>query len=106
MIEVENLSKRYGEKLAVDGPDFVVQPAIVTGFLGRLAAGLWHPGTPVGPQHRPPVPPAYRPIDIPVGADLSDLLNTRPRFDIGTTAWAGSRRCPGRRGGPPWPGRA
>ena len=86
MIEVENLSKRYGEKLAVDGPDFVVQPAIVTGFLGRLAAGLWHPGTPVGPQHRPPVPPAYRPIDIPVGADLSDLLNTRPRFDIGTTA--------------------
>ena len=52
----------------------------------RLAAGLWHPGTPVGPQHRPPVPPAYRPLDIPVGADLSDLLNTRPRFDVGTTA--------------------
>jgi dipeptidase E len=25
------------------------------------------------------------PIDIPVGADLSDLLNTRPRFDVGTT---------------------
>lgn len=46
------------------------------------------------------------PIDIPAGADLSDLLNTRPRFDIGTTAWAGSRRCPGRRCGPPWPGRA
>ena len=40
------------------------------------------------------------PIDIPAGADLSDLLNTRPRFDIGTTAWAGSRRCPGRRCGP------
>ena len=34
MIEVENLSKRYGEKLAVDGLDFVVQPGIVTGFLG------------------------------------------------------------------------
>ena len=30
--------------------------------------------------------PAYRPIDIPVGAGLSDLLNTRPRFDVGTTA--------------------
>jgi dipeptidase E len=26
------------------------------------------------------------PIDIPIGADLSDLLNTRPRFDIGTTS--------------------
>jgi dipeptidase E len=26
------------------------------------------------------------PIDIPIGADLSDLLNTCPRFDIGTTA--------------------
>ena len=34
MIEVENLSKRYGEKLAVAGLDFVVQPGIVTGFLG------------------------------------------------------------------------
>ena len=30
MIEVENLTKRYGEKLAVDGLDFVVQ----TDFLG------------------------------------------------------------------------
>ena len=34
MIEVENLSKRYGDKLSVDGLDFVVQPGIVTGFLG------------------------------------------------------------------------
>jgi len=34
MIEVENLSKRYGNKLAVDGLNFVVQPGIVTGFLG------------------------------------------------------------------------
>ena len=39
MIEVENLSKRYGEKLAVDGLDFVVQPGIVTGFLGPNGAG-------------------------------------------------------------------
>ena len=39
MIEVENLSKRPGEKLAVDGLDFVVQPGIVTGFLGRNGAG-------------------------------------------------------------------
>ena len=39
MIEVENLSKRYGEKLAVDGLSFVVQPGIVTGFLGPNGAG-------------------------------------------------------------------
>jgi ABC-2 type transport system ATP-binding protein len=39
MIEVENVSKRYGEKVAVDGLDFVVQPGIVTGFLGPNGAG-------------------------------------------------------------------
>ena len=39
MIEVENLTKRYGEKLAVDGLDFVVRPGIVTGFLGPDGAG-------------------------------------------------------------------
>jgi ABC-2 type transport system ATP-binding protein len=53
MIEVQNLSKRYGDKLAVDALDFVVQPGIVTGFLGpngagksttmRMIAGLDHP---------------------------------------------------------------
>jgi ABC-2 type transport system ATP-binding protein len=39
MIEVNNLSKRYGEKLAVDGLDFAVQPGVVTGFLGPNGAG-------------------------------------------------------------------
>ena len=39
MIEIENLSKRYGEKLAVDDLDFVVQPGTVTGFLGPNGAG-------------------------------------------------------------------
>ena len=39
MIEVDNLSKRYGNKLAVDGLSFVVQPGIVTGFLGPNGAG-------------------------------------------------------------------
>jgi ABC-2 type transport system ATP-binding protein len=35
MIEVENLSKRYGDKLAVDGLSFVVRPGVVTGFSAR-----------------------------------------------------------------------
>src|ERR1700712_2684795 len=39
MIEVENLSKRYGTKLAVDELNFVVQPGIVTGFLGPNGSG-------------------------------------------------------------------
>ena len=39
MIEVENLSKRYGNTLAVDGLSFVVQPGVVTGFLGPNGAG-------------------------------------------------------------------
>jgi ABC-2 type transport system ATP-binding protein len=39
MIEVENLSKRYADKIAVDDLSFVVQPGIVTGFLGPNGAG-------------------------------------------------------------------
>ena len=39
MIEVQELSKRYGEKLAVDGLTFTVQPGTVTGFLGPNGAG-------------------------------------------------------------------
>src|ERR1700761_3065369 len=39
MIEVENLSKRYGDKLAVDGLSCVIRPGIVTGFLGPNGAG-------------------------------------------------------------------
>jgi len=39
MIEVENLSKRYGDKLAVDGLTFAVRPGTVTGFLGPNGSG-------------------------------------------------------------------
>jgi len=39
MIEVRDLSKRYGDKLAVDGLTFTVQPGMVTGFLGPNGAG-------------------------------------------------------------------
>ena len=53
MIEVRDLTKRYGEKLAVDHLDFSIEPGRVTGFLGpngagksttmRLILGLDHP---------------------------------------------------------------
>ncbi|HEX3814421.1 MAG TPA: ATP-binding cassette domain-containing protein [Mycobacteriales bacterium] len=39
MIEAQGLSKRYGDKLAVDSLDFTVRPGIVTGFLGPNGAG-------------------------------------------------------------------
>jgi ABC-2 type transport system ATP-binding protein len=39
VIEVENLSKKYGDKVAVDGLTFTVQSGIVTGFLGPNGAG-------------------------------------------------------------------
>jgi ABC-2 type transport system ATP-binding protein len=39
MIEIEHISKRYGEKLAVDDISFVVRPGTVTGFLGPNGAG-------------------------------------------------------------------
>src|SRR6202789_1101021 len=39
MIEVENLSKRYGDKLAVDRLSFSVPAGTVTGFLGPNGAG-------------------------------------------------------------------
>jgi ABC-2 type transport system ATP-binding protein len=39
MIELEGLTKRYGEKLAVDHLTFTVRPGVVTGFLGPNGAG-------------------------------------------------------------------
>jgi ABC-2 type transport system ATP-binding protein len=39
MIEVANLTKRYGPKTAVDGLSFTVRPGTVTGFLGPNGAG-------------------------------------------------------------------
>src|SRR5690625_316711 len=53
MIDAQNLTKRYGQKTAVDGISFTVQPGMVTGFLGpngagksttmRMIVGLDHP---------------------------------------------------------------
>ncbi|MCL2781602.1 MAG: ATP-binding cassette domain-containing protein [Actinomycetia bacterium] len=39
MIEARHLTKRYGDRLAVDDVSFVVQPGTVTGFLGPNGAG-------------------------------------------------------------------
>ena len=39
MIEVSQLTKRYGDVLAVDNLSFTVRPGVVTGFLGPNGAG-------------------------------------------------------------------
>ena len=39
MIEIEHVTKRYGEKVAVQDLTFTVKPGIVTGFLGPNGAG-------------------------------------------------------------------
>ena len=39
MIELQRLTKRYGEKVAVDGISATVRPGTVTGFLGPNGAG-------------------------------------------------------------------
>ncbi|SFC17361.1 ATP-binding cassette domain-containing protein [Streptomyces aidingensis] len=39
MIEVTNLTKRYGSHVAVDDLSFTVRPGVVTGFLGPNGAG-------------------------------------------------------------------
>jgi ABC-2 type transport system ATP-binding protein len=39
MIEIEHVTKRYGEKVAVEDLTFSVKPGVVTGFLGPNGAG-------------------------------------------------------------------
>src|SRR5580658_5229208 len=39
MIEAKGLTKRYGDKLAVDELSFTVRPGVVTGFLGPNGSG-------------------------------------------------------------------
>ena len=39
MIEAHGLTKRYGDKTAVDDLSFTVRPGMVTGFLGPNGAG-------------------------------------------------------------------
>ena len=39
MIDVSSLTKRYGDKTAVDDLSFVVRPGVVTGFLGPNGSG-------------------------------------------------------------------
>ena len=50
---VDNLTKRYGNKTAVDGLTFTVHPGVVTGFLGRNGSGKVHDHAPDSRTARP-----------------------------------------------------
>jgi ABC-2 type transport system ATP-binding protein len=79
MIEVRDLTKRYGDKLAVDHLSFTVEPGRVTGFLGpngagksttmRLVLGLDYPDTGTATINGKPYRELSRPLRT-VGALL------------------------------------
>ncbi len=82
LIEAQGLTKDYGDKRAVDGLSFTVQPGIVTGFLGpngsgksttmRLILGLDRAGSAFGPHGTLCLQPSARD-----GADARDLAASR-----------------------------
>jgi len=100
MIEVHNLTKRYGEKTAVEDLSFTVAPGRVTGFLGpngsgksttmRLILGLDAPS-----QGRAEVAGrAYRDYPAPCtrSASCSRLGRCTPGARPTTTCWRWPRR--------------
>jgi ABC-2 type transport system ATP-binding protein len=82
MIEVRGLTKRYGDKLAVDNLTFAVEPGKVTGFLGpngagksttmRLILGLDHPTSGVAEVHGK----RYQGLDYPM-REMGALLEAK-----------------------------
>jgi ABC-2 type transport system ATP-binding protein len=82
MIEIDGLTKRYGDKTAVDGLSFVVEPGVVTGFLGpngtgksttmRMIAGLDRPTSGTVRVNSKHYPGAAAPM-----AELGILLDAR-----------------------------
>ena len=108
MIEAHGLTKRYGDKLAVDGLTFTVRPGVVTGFLGpngagksttmRMILGLDAPtGGSVTVNGRP-----YRDHAAPL-REVGALLDAAPSTPAGaatTICWRSPR--PAASGGPGW----
>jgi ABC-2 type transport system ATP-binding protein len=82
VIEVRNLSKRYGETVAVDDVSFDVRPGLVTGFLGpngsgksttmRLILGLDRPTSGSATVHGRP----YRELRAPL-REVGALLDAK-----------------------------
>jgi ABC-type glutathione transport system ATPase component len=67
MIEAKDLTKRYGETLAVDDLSFTVHPGVVTGFLGPNGSGK-------STTMRATMSPARRAGHDPTGSSLTGVF--------------------------------
>ena len=74
MIEVRGVTKRFGDKIAVDDLSFTVEPGRVTGFLGPNGAGKSTTMRIILGLDRPQQGTAT--IDGPAYRDLPDPLRT------------------------------
>jgi ABC-2 type transport system ATP-binding protein len=68
MIEAKGLTKRYGDKLAVDELSFTVRPGVVTGFLGPNGSG------------KSTTMRLIMGLDVPSGGDVT--VTGRPYHDL------------------------
>jgi ABC-2 type transport system ATP-binding protein len=92
VIEAQHLTKRYGDRVAVDDLSFTVRPGTVTGFLGpngsgksttmRMIMGLDHPNTGRATVNGRP----YRDLRWPL-REVGALLEAKA-IHPGRTAWA------------------
>ena len=107
MIEATELTKRYGDKTAVDGLTFTVRPGIVTGFLGpngagksttmRMILGLDAPTSGHVTVNGAPLRDLPAPLHE-VGA-LLEARAIHPGRSATTTCWRSPRRTAFRAGG-------
>ena len=79
MIELRQLTKRYGDKLAVDGISATIPPGVVTGFLGPNGAG------------KSTTMRMILGLDRPTSG--AALVNGRPYVDVAGPAELRSARC-------------
>ena len=105
MIEAVGLTKRYGDKTAVDHVTFTVRPGIVTGFLGpngagksttmRLIVGLDHPsegGVTVGGKRYSKLRAPMREVGVLLDAKAVHTGRTAENHLLALAATHGIRR--------------
>jgi len=87
MIQIDHVTKRYGDKVAVEDLTFTVKPGIVTGFLGpngagksttmRMIVGLDRPNSGSATVNGRP----YRDLPAPLRQSIRVKLETSPHAE-------------------------